>query len=128
MRNPLLVGCLGGLAATVPMTVAMELMHRQLPRRERYPLPPRIITQRLTRRAGVEQELDESEHRALALASHFAYGATTGGVYGALSDWADRQFQTPGVPPPLRAAGQGTAYGLLVWAGVRMPAAGSRPR
>jgi uncharacterized membrane protein YagU involved in acid resistance len=127
MRNPLLTGCLGGLAATVPMTLAMELMHRRLPRRERYPLPPRIITQRLTRRAGVEGELDETEHQALALASHFAYGATTGGVYGALSAWAERRFQTPRVPRQFRAAGQGTAYGLLVWAGSYLgllPAAG----
>src|SRR4051812_18277015 len=127
MRNPFLAGCLGGLAATVPMTIAMELMHGRLPRRERYPLPPRIITQRLTRRAGVEHELDEDGHQALALASHFAYGATTGGVYGALSDWADRRFRTQTVPPPLRAAVQGTTYGLLVWAGSYLgllPAAG----
>src|SRR5436190_911638 len=51
MRNPILAGALAGLAATVPMTLAMELMYRQLPPRQRYPLPPRLITQRLARRA-----------------------------------------------------------------------------
>jgi uncharacterized membrane protein YagU involved in acid resistance len=118
MRNALpvgLVGLLGGAAATVPMTVAMELMHRQLPWRERYPLPPRIITQRLTRKAGVERDLDEPEHQALALASHFAYGAATGVIYALAKGPVERRLPRNDVPAMARAAGQGVAYGLLVW-------------
>jgi uncharacterized membrane protein YagU involved in acid resistance len=94
------------LVATVPMTVAMELMHRRLPRRQRYPLPPRIITQRTTRAAGVEQELDEQEQVGLTLAAHFGYGAAAGALYPPL---ADR------VPGP--AVAKGVGYGLLVWTG-----------
>src|SRR5436190_15759872 len=115
MRNAIPVGLLGGAAATVPMTVAMELLHRQLPRRERYPLPPRIITQRLTRKAGVERELDEPGHRALALASHFAYGAATGAIYALLKGPVEKRLPRDSMPAPARAAAQGTAYGLLVW-------------
>jgi hypothetical protein len=55
--RPLPTGLLSGLVATVPMTVIMEVLHRQLPARHREPLPPRKITQRLTRRAGVEHAL-----------------------------------------------------------------------
>src|SRR4051812_14388020 len=110
MRNALPVGLLGGAAATLPMTVAMELMHRRLPRRERSPLPPRIITQRMTRKAGVERRLGEPEHQALALVSHFAYGAATGVLYALAKRPVERRLARNDVPPMARAAGQGVAY------------------
>lgn len=102
----LMVGAAAGLAATVPMTVAMDVMHRRLPRRQRYPLPPRIIEQRLTRTAGVEDELDGLDHAGLALAAHFGYGAAAGAMF-------------PVVSRALRggAVTKGVSYGLLVWAG-----------
>jgi len=99
-----LIGVIGGIVATGPMTVAMILMHRRLPRHERYPLPPREITMKLARDAGVQDELSETSRSALTLVSHFAYGAACGGVYGAAVDR---------VPGP--AALKGAAMGLLVW-------------
>ena len=39
------------------MTASMMLMHRTLPRREQYPLPPRIITERIADEAGVRDDM-----------------------------------------------------------------------
>ena len=102
----LLAGALAGLAATVPMTIAMEAMHRRLPRRQRYPLPPRKVTMRAAGAAGVRHKLDESERLGLTLAAHFGYGTGAGALYGPLS----RSVKGP-------AAVKGMGYGLLVWAG-----------
>ncbi|WP_448206335.1 hypothetical protein [Azospirillum sp. sgz302134] len=103
--NPFLAGALAGLAATVPMTWAMNRLHRQLPERARYPLPPRLITERVATEAGVGDAMTERQHELLALAGHYAYGAATGA----------------GFAPVLRAVGgapvaTGVAYGLGVWA------------
>jgi uncharacterized membrane protein YagU involved in acid resistance len=78
-------GALAGLVATIPMTLAMEVMHRSLPPHERYPLPPREITEELTAKAGVKEHLDEEEQVGLSLLSHFSYGASAGMVYAALA-------------------------------------------
>jgi hypothetical protein len=104
--NKLLAGALAGFAATVPMTWVMEVLHRRLPGRERYPLPPRKVTMRLADRAGVRHELDEPERLGLTLLAHFGMGAAAGALYGPLAG------ALPG-PAPLR----GAAYGLAVWAG-----------
>ena len=40
----LLVGALGGMSATGPMTIAMIWLHRILPTRHRYSMPPREIS------------------------------------------------------------------------------------
>ena len=103
MPRPL-AGLVAGLAATVPMTVAMELMFRGLPRRERYPLPPRWITDRLISVAGLEGEMDESRRREAALLSHFAYGAAAGAAYAPIAERVRIG--------PLSA---GVLYGLGVW-------------
>ena len=117
MPHPLPTGILSGLAATVPMTAVMELLHRQLPARDRYPLPPREITQKLTREAGVERELDEGDQQALALASHFAYGASCGAAYALIDEQLRPRLRRalPAVPPAALDAAHGTAFGLLVW-------------
>lgn len=102
----MLAGLVSGLAATAPMTVAMELLHRGLPERERYPLPPRRITDRVLEATGVEPwELSETRRRELALLNHFAYGAAAGALYGPVMG------RTPLPPVPA-----GVAYGLGVWA------------
>jgi uncharacterized membrane protein YagU involved in acid resistance len=87
------------------MTAAMKLMHRQLPRAERYPLPPRRVTMRLAEKAGVKQHLDEPERKALTIAGHFAYGAAVGALYAPLARNS-----------PLRPPLTGATYGLAVWA------------
>jgi hypothetical protein len=129
MRSALPNGLISGLAATAPMTAAMELLHRRLPPHERYPLPPRQITQRLTRKVGVERELDEPGHWALSLVSHFAYGGAAGGVYAYAAERLIPRSPQRGasVPPVAWGAGFGAVYGLMVWAASYLgllPAAG----
>lgn len=114
--NAVLLGALAGFAATVPMSLAMKLMHEQLPGHEQYPLPPRAVAMELAEGAGVKHELDEGEREGLTWASHFAYGTACGAVYAPLARAVD-------VPPPLT----GAAFGLAVWAGSYLgwlPAAG----
>lgn len=102
--NAVLPGALAGLLATLPMTVAMELMHRQLPAWERYPLPPSEITERVTDELGLQEGMTEEDHLALTLVNHFAYGAAAGALY-------DPLMRHVPLPPAMR----GVAFGLGVW-------------
>ncbi len=72
----LLLGILGGLSATAPMTATMLTLHRRLPAPSRYPLPPREITSKIT-----NGSLSDGNESLLTLLAHFSYGATMGGIY-----------------------------------------------
>src|SRR3954454_15558434 len=98
-------GAAAGLLATAPMSLAMELMHALLPGWERYPLPPRLIMERLEESAEIRRHLNDRQEDALTLVGHFAYGAGAGAVYGPVS-------RTIPAPPALK----GAAFGLSVWA------------
>ncbi len=82
----------------------MLLWHRRLPTRERYALPPREITERVTQAAGIARYLDKTQRRELSVAAHFAYGTTMGLLYAPLS----RKLKAH----PLVG---GMTFGLLVW-------------
>src|SRR6476646_2259433 len=73
----LLYGGIAGFAATLAMTSVMARLHRRLPEKERYPLPPREITEQVTggSDAGV---------RDRAMAAHFLYGGACGAALAAL--------------------------------------------
>lgn len=101
----MVIGALAGVVATGPMTVVMILLHRRLPRHERYPLPPREITMKLARKAGVAGELTQETRSAATLLAHFGYGAVCGAIY---ATGADRV--------PVGAGAKGPLFGLLVWA------------
>lgn len=105
MLANLLKGAISGCLATAPMTAVMELGFRQLPGRERYPLPPRLITMRLAKAAGVRHHLDEQERLGLTLASHFAYGTAMGALLGATCGEKSA------------GAATGAMFGLGVWTG-----------
>lgn len=83
------LGALAGLAATMAMTVFMQRAHRQLPPSERYPLPPRELTERM---------VSTPDLPTTTMLSHFSYGALAGVLYAML---------------PKRPAG--VVYGPLVW-------------
>ena len=78
ITSRLIIGALAGLTATTAMTAAMRRLHRQLPAMERYPLPPREITERLAPRVAGEDGL-----RDASLLAHFGYGAGTGALIAA---------------------------------------------
>jgi hypothetical protein len=101
-----LFGAAAGCAATVPMTLAMEALHEELPPAERYPLPPRTVTMRVAEKTGVKDQLDEDERTQLTLVSHFGMGTAMGALYGPVSRLIP-------LPEPL----SGAAFGLAVWAG-----------
>lgn len=87
----------------MPMTIAMKVMHDQLPADEQYPLPPRLILESVTDKAGAENELDEDTETGLAYLGHFAYGTSVGAIYPLL------------VREP--SAATGVLFGLGVWTG-----------
>ncbi|MCH4813728.1 hypothetical protein [Vreelandella neptunia] len=76
-----MAGAIGGLLATIPMTLAMEALYRRLQREERYPLLPREITQNLLQKVEADALLDEEQRVELSLVSHFGYGAFAGSLY-----------------------------------------------
>ncbi len=96
----MLTGAIAGLVATFAMTAAMRQLHRRLPPEERYPLPPRELTERMmpeeARRLAGESGVAEA-----TVAAHFGYGAAAGAVLPLIS-------RRPGI-------GTGGAYGVLVW-------------
>lgn len=99
--NKLLLGAVAGFAATVPMTVAMKILHNNLPDDEDYPLPPREIIDEAVRQVELQDQLSEETKTALTFAGHFAYGTATGAIYPVL-------FSQPN-------AANGAVYGLAVW-------------
>jgi hypothetical protein len=97
MNRRLLHGALAGIAATAAMTVAMNRMFRALPERERYPLPPRELTEAV---AGGPAAAKPSSSAGAAMAAHFAFGAVTGAGF-ALQDRRD--------------VASGSAFAIGIW-------------
>ena len=95
-RSPdsLILGALAGVAATLPMTMVMSRLHRQLPVHERYPLPPREIGEDLPS-LGLSAG-------AATICYHFLYGGAAGALFGCL-------FRR-------RDTAMGSVFGVAVWA------------
>jgi uncharacterized membrane protein YagU involved in acid resistance len=102
--NEVVAGAIGGCAGTLPMTAAMVVMHRLLPAPRRYPLPPRQITMRVARMAGLRRHMDEPERTGATLAAHFGYGTAAGALYGLVAR-----------PLPAPALAKGLLFGLALW-------------
>jgi uncharacterized membrane protein YagU involved in acid resistance len=105
VATDLLLGVIAGFVATAAMTVSMEFMFRQMPESERYPLPPRELTERAAELMDLRGELEEADMVQASLLSHFAFGALAGGLYGPL-------FLTR----PSAPVATGTCFGLFIWA------------
>lgn len=102
--NKYLSGTIAGLVATGPMTLVMEMLHRRLPRSQRYPLPPHVSTMRVINTLGLNRYLDEEERVEVTTASHFATGAVLGAIYAAV-------HKKLRVHPVFK----GAAFGVLSW-------------
>jgi uncharacterized membrane protein YagU involved in acid resistance len=100
----LLLGFICGVAATGPMSAIMVAIHRRLPERERYPLPPREITTKALDRVVGASAVDPSTRSALTWLAHFGYGGAAGAIYAQVHPSDSRQV-VPG----------GVLFGLLVW-------------
>ena len=102
----LLSGAAAGFLATAPMSVSMLIGWRLLPGGEKYHLPPRLITEEIAERLGIEKHLDENELVGLTVLSHFGFGTLAGALYALFS-------------PRLRmhSSLKGALCGVAVWAG-----------
>ena len=118
-------GAIAGLAATGPMTIFMALAHRYLPRSQQYELPPATITDSALRKLGLAEQVPAGSQEALSVANHFAYGATTGALYGMLDGLLDAEPAHPAPGRPRYA--RSIAYAMGIWTGSYLgwlPAAG----
>lgn len=104
LSQKLIQGAVAGLLATIPMTIFMLMTWKRLPEREKYPLPPRLITRNAVKQVESLQRLGSRNLTALTLLLHFLYGALTGSLYGTL----ERQI-------PLHQSVKGSLYGVSVW-------------
>lgn len=101
--NRYLAGALGGLLATVPMTVSLARWHSKLPSEQQYPLPQREITENVVDRLPVQKPRSDRSMTVLSLAAHFAFGAAAGSLWGAVAQKSQRP------------AAEGAAFGVAVW-------------
>ena len=99
----LVIGALGGLSATGPMTILMQRWHRELPAAEQYSLPPKEITHQVAEKAGVELEHGSEATASLVLFNHFAYGTAAGLVYSLVAGSGRNGLLRGGV------------FGIAVW-------------
>ena len=104
--DKLLKGALAGFVATGPMSLTMLIGWLFLSGREKYHLPPRLITEEITERVGLEKHLNETQLIAATIASHFGYGAAFGSFYALFEQRL-----------PLPASLKGIFAGLAIWAG-----------
>lgn len=101
----MLADFVGGMLATLPMTLLMLAGNRLLPAKKPQPLPPESITKTMTRKAGVEPLLPEPQKKTLSLVNHFLYGGVIAVPVGLLT----------GESKPVQAVQRGIGYGLFVW-------------
>jgi uncharacterized membrane protein YagU involved in acid resistance len=111
-RNPdtprrIAAGSVAGVAATVPMTLVMEVLRRALPPAGRDPLPPRSVAAGLARKLGLAKYMDAADREGLTWAGHLAYGAAAGGAYALLDPALEKAISPP--------ACRGATFGLAVW-------------
>ena len=102
----LVKGAAAGFIATAPMSVSMLIGWMLLPKRERYQLPPRLITEEITERVGIEEHMTENQLVGLTIFSHFGYGA----LFGAFYTLFDEKLA-------IHSSLKGTVMGLAVWVG-----------
>lgn len=102
----LLHGGLAGTIATAPMTLVMYLLWLILPRRQRYYLPPRLITKNLLRQLNLNRRTSRDQVTWLTWLLHFGYGGAMGAIFAPAARW----LSLPAVP-------LGVLYGIIVWVG-----------
>jgi uncharacterized membrane protein YagU involved in acid resistance len=103
--SDVLVSAAAGIVATVPMTIAMEELHRAMPDQPG-PLPPREVTEGLYEQFGAEDVVGEQQLQRSTLLLHYAFGGGAGAIFPFVA------------PQRLSAAvGAGVLYGLAVWSG-----------
>lgn len=70
------LGALAGLSATMIMTMVMRRGYEALPAEDKYPLPPRELTERT----------GEPSEGISTVIAHFAFGAAAGATFSVMDD------------------------------------------
>ena len=102
--NREVAGAFAGALATLPMTIALDAIRRQLPLHERYALEPRLISDQLLKRAGI-RHLSDAERAAIASLLHVGYGSSVGALTNMIRSRPSRS--------PIC---NGAVIGLAIWA------------
>ena len=84
LASRLVIGAVAGFVGTMAMTAAMRRLHKRLPAKERYPLTPREIVDRLGEQATGAPPEDETA-KDVTTVSHFLYGAAMGAMIAAVN-------------------------------------------
>lgn len=100
----LVQGAAAGFIATAPMSISMLIGWSLLPKREKYPLPPRLITDEIIERVGLEDQMSEDQLVGLTIFSHFGYGAAFGATYALFE-----------AQMPMHSSLKGALAGLALW-------------
>lgn len=103
--NRFAAGLIAGFIATGPMTLVMRGLHQKLPSHERYPLPPELVTSRMSRRVGLSHNRQAKGWQKKTYLTHFAYGAAAGAVYAAVASRSENDD----------TLSRGMLFGLVVW-------------
>lgn len=111
LRTLVLVGAIGGIVGTAAMTAAMRRLNRLLPADERYPLPPREMTQQVLPGPSSASTADRT------IASHFGFGAVAGALLAGTSGVS--RTRTSVLGPAVWAA---SYLGWIPAAGILRPA------
>lgn len=101
----LVEGTIAGVLATFPMTLFLFLIHRLLPKWQRYALPPERITKELADRSQIIHNMNKQQLLAVTLFTHFGYGGVSGALYAFTMERL-----------PLARTVKGILFGILVWA------------
>lgn len=83
LPSRLVIGAIAGFVGTMTMTMAMRRLHRPLPDKERYPLTPREIVDRLGEQLHVPVAGETAKD--VTTAAHFLYGAAMGALIAAMN-------------------------------------------
>lgn len=86
------------------MSLVMLIGWTLLPQQEKYPLPPRLISEEIAERLGLEDRMGEGELVRLTIFSHFGYGALFGSVYALF----DNRI-------PMHSSLRGALAGMALW-------------
>ncbi len=105
MNNFLLRGLWASVMATSSMTLAMFQRFMRLPAKEQKALPPAQLTEELSRKTGISDNMTRETQSQATLISHYGYGATCGVLYAMLASH---------IPGP--ALLKGSLLGIGVWA------------
>lgn len=106
-----LIGAVAGMIASIPMAGMMIGLNRVLPGRKRSfrdiltPLPPKLITRRVTRRAGIGQITRSGRKWDLTTwLAHLGYGAAAASLYPVITR-----------PLPVPHILRGMLFALGIW-------------